>query len=132
MSREPDRQDLLDIAARSLADGVLPALKGTARYQALMIARVLAIAAREAESGADAERQELQGIESLIPESDRTVIGDFTPASRLLGPYRRALCSEIRSGRFDAPGAGREALLAHLAATTENRLKINNPKALAR
>jgi len=113
----------LRTANEALVASILPALTGAARYQALMVARVLAIGAREAESGELAERQELSGIELLIPERAMA-------AGDALDNQRRALCSEIRNGRFDAAGPAQDALLEHLAVTTENRLRIDNPKVL--
>lgn len=115
---------LLQVARKALLDEVLPALDGAARYQALMIARAMAIAQRQAELGAEAERQELAGLESLLEGTARPAPGSPLDA------YRRALCMEIRNGRFDARGPGREALLSHLAVTTENRLRIDNPRLL--
>ena len=122
--------DTLRTANEALVAEILPFVSGAARYQALMVARVLAIGAREAESGAQAERQELFGIERLIPEATNTDACEAKDAEELLGSRRRALCSEIRNGRFDAAGPAQDALLEHLAVTTENRLRINNPKVL--
>ena len=121
--------DTLRTANEALVASVLPALSGPARYHALMVARALAIGAREAESGAQARRHELSGIELLIPEA-KARAGEANDADAFLHGQRRALCSEIRNGRFDAPGPAQDALLEHLAVTTESRLRINNPKAL--
>ncbi len=116
--------DLLHIAHQAMVAGVLPALSGQPRYQALMIARALAIAHRDAQLCGPAEDEERLGIESLIPEVMKTHAQDAESAVRL-PEYRRALCAQIRNGRFDAPGPRRDALIAHLAITTENRLRIN-------
>lgn len=123
--------DTLRTAHEALVASILPALTGAARYQALMVARVLAMGARDAEHGAQAERQELSGIELLIPEAASGEAGAAKDAEAFMRSQRRALCSEIRNGRFDAPGPAQDALLDHLALTTENRLRINNPKVLA-
>lgn len=130
MSDRSERVALLRIASDALAGSVLPSLSGAARYQALMVARVLAIAAREAQTGAEAHRQELQGIEPLVPDTNAAGANEEPDPACVLHACRRALCSEIRSGRFDAAGPAQEALLEHLAVTTENRLRINNPKVL--
>jgi aminoglycoside phosphotransferase (APT) family kinase protein len=122
--------DTLRTASEALVASILPTLGGPARYHGLMVARVLAIGAREAESGAQAERQELAGIEMLVPEAARADAGEGSDPEAFLHRHRRALCSEIRNGRFDAAGPGQDALLEHLAVTTENRLRINNPKIL--
>ena len=120
----------LRTANEALVAEVLPFLSGAARYQALMVARVLAIGAREAQSGAQAQRQELFGIERLVPETASADAGDAKDVEPILAAHRRALCSEICNGRFDAAGPAQDALLEHLAVTTENRLRINNPKVL--
>lgn len=122
--------DTLRAAHEALVAAILPAVSGPARYQALMVARVLAIGAREAESGAQSERQELAGIELLLPEAAKAGAGEAKDAEAFLRGQRRALCSEIRNGRFDAAGPAQDALLEHLAVTTENRLRISNPKVL--
>ena len=119
MSEAAKSLRLWRLAHAATTSDVVPALQGHARYQALMVARVLAAAAREAELGAEFERLELQGIEALIVHP--------VPS---LEAARAALCREIASGRFDAAGPERDALLAHLALTNENRLRITNPKAL--
>lgn len=121
---------LLRIAHDTLVEGVLPALTGAPRYQALMVARALAIVEREAALGSDAERQEWLGFASLIRGGMEAAPADATNIASLLQRGRRALCVEIRNGGFDSPGPRREALLAHLALITENRLKISNPRIL--
>lgn len=120
----------LHTANQALVAEILPFVSGAARYQALMVARVLAIGAREAELGGEAQRQELFGIERLIPEAAKNDAVEAKEAEETLIARRRALCSEIRNGRFDAAGPAQDALLEHLAVTTENRLRINNPKVL--
>ncbi len=130
MSERSGRAGLLRVASDALVGSVLPALSGPARYQALMVARVLAIAARDAQCGAHADRQELLGIEPLIPDAGPAEANETADSATHLHAYRRALCSEIRSGRFDPAGSAQEALLEHLAVTTENRLRISNPKVL--
>ena len=119
MSERAALQHLQQLAHQAMAGAVVPALEGNARYQALMVARVLAVAAREAELGAEAESQESIGIEAFVAQPGQS-----------LEASRAALCREIASGRFDSPGPERDALLAHLELTNENRLRITNPKAL--
>jgi hypothetical protein len=131
LKAQPKDAGLLRIAHDTLLDGVLPALTGTSRYQTLMVARALAIAGREAELGPEAGRQEWLGLVPLIRGGMETTPVEATDLSSLLRRSRRALCVEIRNGSFDAPGPAREALLAHLALTTENHLKVSNPKVLA-
>jgi hypothetical protein len=101
----------LHTANQALVAEILPFVSGAARYQALMVARVLAIGSREAEHGGEAQRQELFGIELLVPEAAKADGGEAKDAEELLARRRRALCSEIRNGRFDAAGPAQDALL---------------------
>ncbi len=127
MSELREAIGLLEIASKTLIERILPQVESRTRYEALMIARALGIASRLAELGKHADLEELRDIESLL-EAAPHGHGDKPP----LGDLRRALCMEIRSGRFDARGPGRAALLRHLAAATKQRLAIDNPKLLER
>jgi len=55
-----DAADLLETARESLLGHVLPGLSGEQRYMALMVANALAIAAREAAFGDEADRREVE------------------------------------------------------------------------
>lgn len=118
MSDRPDAAELLAVAREELMKRLLPALPGALRYEALMVANAMAIAAREAAAGAGAAAREAEGLRQLT--------GDAS-----LPSGRRKLCEAIRRGDFDTAGPGRQALLRYLLDTTEGKLAISNPKALA-
>ena len=114
----PAGEALLEAARRLLLDELLALLPAERRYDGLMIANAMAIAARElhdAGAGAAAAAQRLGAF-----------YDDATAASDALA---RRLVADIRAGRFD-DGAARERLVALLRAELCYRLAISNPKAL--
>ncbi len=130
MSGHSNAQDLLQVARDELVKQLLPALPASLRYQALMVANAMAIAARECQTGREATQAELSGLQNLLHETvdARQAGGELQQSLQAL---RRKLAAEIRLGKFDAPDARRAELLAHLAASAANELAISNPKMLA-
>jgi uncharacterized protein DUF6285 len=120
MLDRPEARDLLGIARQHLLQRILPVLPEALRYDALMVANALAIAAREIELAAQAQARDRAAIAALLPDA---------PPDAEIVALRSALCREIRRGSYDA---GRRAeLLAGLRASVEARLAISNPKLLA-
>jgi hypothetical protein len=119
MNARPSGPELLAAARDALAADLLPQLAGEARYAALMIGNAIGIALREL------ERDEAVGAAEL--DRIRALIGAGAPA--MLAEANRRLAQAIRDGAFAGPARG-DALLAHLRATTRERLAISNPKAL--
>ncbi|MEX5340951.1 DUF6285 domain-containing protein [Pseudomonas sp. I2] len=115
---QPNAHQLLDIARQTLLEHVLPALSGDLRYQALMIANAMAIAAREGRLEAQVSTQEQARLSALSDGPQRP-----------LPDVRRTLARDIREGRHDAP-EGRHVLLETLHQVTRSRLTISNPKAV--
>lgn len=125
---QPDGAALLEEARRTLMENLLPVLPPERRYDALMVANAMAIAAREMGEGHAACRRahaELLGLSgtTVEPENSR-VIG-----LRDLTELERRLAQQIRSGAYDAPGPQRDAVLGYLRLSTMARLRISNPKA---
>lgn len=119
MNIRPDARELLAIARQTLQDELLPQLPGSLRYQVLMVANAMAIAARECRDGEAADAAEAQLLAAL-PDAGEASLTDA----------RQALCQAIRQGRFDEPGTDQEQLFAALSAITRARLSISNPKGL--
>jgi hypothetical protein len=127
MNDRPDAGELLETARAAFIAEILPALPEAARYTGLMIANAMAIAQREIDAGdapARAEHERLLGLFS----------GRLPPVAAAglhaaLKDYNRRLADEIRAGRFD--GQERAAMLEHLRRTTEEKLAVSSPKALA-
>jgi hypothetical protein len=120
MTDLPSGEALLDVARRLLLDELVPLLPAERRYDALMIANAMAIAARElrdAGAGSAAAARHLTAFYGMAAD-------DTDPAA-----LRRRLVADIRAGRFD-DGAARDRLLALLRAELRSRLAISNPRAL--
>ena len=130
MSDIADAADLLAAAREALLADLLPEAPKERRYAGLMIANVMAIAARELRLGADAARNEAARLAFLLgPIAPSTSAKTDAPSSADLAALRRALCAAIRAGRFDAP-AREKVLAAELLRTLAERVAISNPKAL--
>ena len=114
----PAGEALLEAARRLLLDELLAQLPAERRYDGLMIANAMAIAARElrdAGAGSAAAAQRLSAFYE-----------DATAAPEALA---RRLVADIRAGRFD-DGPARERLVQLLRADLRSRLAISNPRAL--
>ncbi len=120
MRDRPDGAELLRQARRTLLEELLAELPENRRYDVLMVASAMAIAARELETGepGEAERNDLE--ELLGPASE----DDLAAA---LNSLNQRLAAEIRAGTWDGD-ARIHALLRRDAAA---RVAISNPKALA-
>lgn len=126
MNNQPDATELLAIARATLLDKLLPRLPEDLRYDALMIANAMAIAAREHATAEASAQAELARLRDLFAERDEPVAGAALASE--LAQSKRRLVAEIRRGRFD--GKERAALLAHLEKTSTGELAISNPRAL--
>ena len=88
MRERPTGEELRVIARQVLREELLPLLPEERRYDALMVANAMAIAARQMSFGDTLERREWQDLADLLGE---TVKGDgATAVSDALGDlYRR-------------------------------------------
>lgn len=128
----PRGPELLDTARRSLLEDILPALPPEQSYAARMIAKAMAIAARELECGAATENDGLRLIADFLGDEAATALaaGSQTPAGAAAERAQALLAERIR-GRAIAPG--REAQLrALLLQLTRAKLAVSNPKYLSR
>lgn len=122
MRDRPDGAELLRQARSVLLDELAGALPESRRYDVLMVASAMAIAARELEAGgagSDAERAALEAL--LGPASEDDIEG-------ALGELNRRLAAEIRVGRLDGDPRVHDVLAQDAAA----RLALSNPKRLTR
>lgn len=121
----PSGAVLLTIARAQLLRELLPSLPDDQVYTARMIARAMAIAARELSSDFSAvAREEKRRVAALY----RTLGLPEPPPSLDVDAMERALAADIRSGRFDSAG---RALSDLLAWQLSERLRLANPKLLA-
>jgi hypothetical protein len=126
MNDIPDATELLTTARATLLDKLLPRVPEELRYDALMIANAIAIAAREHAAGDTAAHAELARLSALLSECHEPRAGAELIAA--CADLKRRLAAEIRAGRFD--DKGRAALLDHLAQTAADELAVSNPRAL--
>lgn len=107
------------LARRTLLDEVLPHVPDGQRYQTLMVANALGIAARELASGAQDRAALAQAMARLAGDGD----GDGDAAT-----VRRRLAAAIRSGALD----DEPALVPLLRREVKAALAVANPKYLKR
>ena len=126
MSDIPDATELLAIARSTLLEKLLPSVPEDFRYDALMIANAMAIAAREHAAGDTAMQAEVVRLAALLKEQCEPRTGANLMSAR--SDLNRRLAAHIRAGRFD--DRDRAALLDHLAQTAADELAVSNPRAL--
>jgi hypothetical protein len=130
MQSEPASLPLLLAARTWLLDEVMPHIAPDKRYDALLIASAMAIVVRELEADStvlDQQRQhECERLGSFFPEVGEQPEQHAADVRELSA----RLVRDIRAGRFDNPGAEREALRRWLRDTTVDNLKQCNPRYL--
>ena len=128
MRERPTGGELLAIARKVLREELMPLLPEERRYDALMVANAMAIAARQITFGDAPERRERQILAGLL---DETVEGDgATAVNEALGDLYRRLNAGIRSGAFD-PGTPRyDAAHMFLRDVAVQKLRESAPKYL--
>jgi len=114
----PDAATLLDFARVALLRELAPLLPAERQHQATLIARAMAIAAREAAAGAAPLAACHRALAELCGEGD-------------LDTLLRRLADAIRAGAYDAPGAPRDQVERVLWAITLQKLSESNPDYLA-
>jgi hypothetical protein len=118
MRDRPDAAALLEFARAALLRDLAPLLPAERQHEAALIARAMAIAAREAAAGDAPLRACQASLAELLGEGD-------------LDTLLRRLATAIRAGDYDAPGAEREQVRRLLWAITRQKLRESNPDYLA-
>lgn len=126
MSDRPNRGDLLAAAEETLRQGVLPALDGSAKYAALMVASAIATARREIETGDAAARRTLDAFADLYGQDN--VHRSGADADQRIEALSRDLAQEIRAGAYDATLLG--PVFSVLETQVVERLGLSNPRFL--
>jgi glutathione S-transferase len=126
MLDRPTGAELLAEARRTLLETLLPLLPSDRRYDALMVANAMAIAARELTDGVGALQTAVGALASLGTRAD----GADAALAEQLERLERQLARDIRTGAYDAPGSRRDAASRYLREVTTARLRLSNPKAL--
>lgn len=113
----PVATDLFTVIREYLSKEVSPQLPAHQQFQMRIADRLLEILEREMQLGPGFDAQETQRLRTLLGVS-----GD-------LQQLNAELCARIRDARLPTDDP---ALLAHLRQSTEDALRINTPKWLAR
>ena len=96
MRDRPSISEVLLLARRILRERLLEHIPPEEKYETLMIANAMAIAARQLSFGEEPEREELKRIQEILGDEKPSETGVHT-ATELLSCYER-LCKGIRSG----------------------------------
>ncbi len=114
MLERPDADNLLATARDVVLNQLLPALPGSHRFAARMVASAMAIARREATAAT-------APAAAALTEA----LGAGAPAALL-----PRLAAEIRAGQHDPGSPGHAEVAAALLALTRLRCAVSNPRAL--
>jgi hypothetical protein len=127
MHDRPDGAHLLRLARQSLLDSLAPALAEEGRFAARLVAKAMAIAAHELETGdadARAQRRRLEALFGELRDSAETAAAAES-LGEVLERLNWRLAAEVRAGGRDAD----PAVHALLVQAAEARLKIVKPSA---
>ena len=130
MRDRPSGAELLAIARETLLGELLPHAPDAQRYNALMVAAAMAIAAREAEAGDGALVAEREALAALYGEAGGEAGAADEPLDAALGRLNRRFAADLRAGAFDAPDARQAAAWRLLRQATMAKLMECNPKYL--
>lgn len=138
MRDQPNRSDLLAIARQILKEQIIPHLPEEQRYNGLMIANAMAIAARQfKDEGLCRELEKLQALLEAFP-LEYQAINWQAAAETAVNQGLKVLVSLLRNGQFDDGCAETSAdrhlqqvlLRDYLSLQVLQRLRESNPKAL--
>ncbi len=131
MQDRPTAIELIAAARQHLETEVIPSLPDPGvRFRTRVAANVLAIVERELTLAPAQLAEELARLTALL-EAERHALtfGDDLPAA--VERETRRLSERVRAGDYD-DGPRRQALLDHLKQTAIEKLRIANPRYLAR
>mgnify|MGYP001192115751 FL=1 len=128
MRERPTGDDLLIMARQVLREELLELLPEERRYDALMVANAMAIAARQIKFGDKPERQEWKALADLLGETVKE--SDATAVSDTLGDLYHKLGDKIRIGELDPGMPSHDNLYAFLLEVTMQKLRESAPKFL--
>ena len=118
MRDRPDGAVLLDFARAALLRDLAPLLPAERQHEVALVARAMAIAAREAATGDAPLRACQAALAELLGEGD-------------LDTLLRRLAAAIRAGDYDTPSPQRAQVRRLLWAITVQKLRESNPDYLA-
>lgn len=120
MKHRPLPKDLLEDARRVLKEGVIPALDGQRKYDALMVANAIGMVARELSEGVNAQAAAIEGdVQDFVALNASGLAVDLAQEAP-----EQALADLIRERDVAVTDPTLHALLRAL---TDARLAVNNP-----
>jgi len=119
MRDQPDAAGLLEIARETLRGDLIDALPAGKRYEALMIANAIAIAARQMTAGDEPFANEASELRDILGSK-----GD-------LKDLNHELARRLRAGAFGPGTPDRDRIYDILWQATEQKVRESNPKYLA-
>ena len=129
MQDRPTIDELLDALRRFVEHDVVPNLSGGRQFHARVAANVLAIIGRELRDGDGFLRAEWRRLDALSGAPAGAPPSDAAELRAAVVAMNEALAARIRAGDVDDEPA-RAAVVAHLRATIEEKLRIANPRYL--
>jgi hypothetical protein len=125
MQDRPTALELLDAVRQFVERDVVEALDGTRRFHARVAANVLAIVARELRDGDTLLRNEWRRLTALLA-ADAAEPHDARALGGAVAQLNADLAARIRAGDADREPF-RGAVLTHLRATADEKLRVANP-----
>ncbi len=121
----PTVSELLRAVQTFIERDLLPELEGVKRFHARVSANVLAIVQRELALAGEQRPAQHARLSALLGHAEPAP-SDPRALDRAVEELERELCTRIRAG-FGESGDERARLLAHLRATSAERLAVSNP-----
>jgi hypothetical protein len=125
MQDRPTFDELLAAVERFLDDQVVARGEGALRYQGRVAANVIRIIRRELEREDEQLAREWDGLDALLGTAERPTAR--AALREALGARSEALCARVRAGEADS-GPFRDAVLAHVRQTVQDKLLVTNPR----
>ena len=122
MAKSNDQLDILSVAHRVFKENLLGDIPEAKKYQAVMVANAMAIAAREQDFG------KVDGFSPEFLTSVISIVGSAVPEHELVS----TLISDLRDGRFNQDENKAKALHKGLLKEAHRKVEISNPRYLAR
>ncbi|MDH5750651.1 MAG: DUF6285 domain-containing protein [Rhodospirillales bacterium] len=130
MREHPSGKDLLELARKVLRQDLIEHLPKDKKFEALMVANAMAIAARQFELGDEPETGELASLVDLYGEAGEP--GDREDLQNGLSRLYRHLCREIRNGAYDPGTPQRSQVFTLLMQAAIQKVIESNPKYLGK
>jgi hypothetical protein len=127
MQDRPTHLELLEAVQHFLREDVMPALEGRLQFHARVAENVLGIVRRELMNEERQLAAEWQRLDDLLGRE--AIPNDIEDLKARILLRSELLCERIRQGEADVDPF-RDAVLAHLRATVDEKLAIANPKLL--